>query len=42
MEAPVLIWMGETTFSDLSVWMPAAEMTPVYDRLLDMPADTQA
>jgi hypothetical protein len=35
--APVRIWMGETDTLNLQYWIPATEMTLVYDGLLSIP-----
>ncbi|NTW24674.1 MAG: hypothetical protein HGA37_08245, partial [Lentimicrobium sp.] len=36
-DAPVRIWMGETDTLNLQTWIPATEMTLVYEGLLNIP-----
>ncbi len=39
---PVRIWVGETTVSEITDWIPATAMTLVYDGLLNYPAGKHA
>ncbi len=40
---PVVIWMGETTLSDLSAgWIPAGELTQVFDGVINFPPGENA
>ncbi len=41
-DAPVRIWMGETDTLNLMTWIPATEMTLVYDGLLSIPEGKHA